>query len=1353
MASFLENLEKYSGAKAIGGFLGKAMGAASDIIGSSQLGKGIGQALATPYINRTQKEITKADNVLQTKVINQLQNKNLSKESKDRLYKIYSQSTPIVSDNVKLTSNKEVIAGAVKLALMAAPAVKIGQAGKVFGAAKTGTLLKGSQMTADGFKALNNIRTASSAVTQADRVRKLGNIGRAINIADKYGVSAGIDFLGGAAFGIADATGRNLSLKDIKKEALMTGGLSAAFPLATGLALRGLNYTLRASGKGLSSVSNKAYEGLVKYSQGGTYEQRVKQYVDSGTDQVIAEIRALAEPAKTAGQKVAGFTAKQIDKVGRFYQNMFDRYKPLQSFGWEPYLKARLNDAQSAGEAELAAKEFSNKFINKYDSVMPEVKDRIMLMDRIDRAKRGDLSLVKRSVDELESAQGQHVGRMQDEGKEQMIQEAVDTWNDFNKQRLSELHEAGFLSDVEYAKIVDAHPNYVPHNVVIQAMDDSYAKFGVSGSLMPKKPIQEAVGGEYTMADPFVAYIERLPAHFKAIKNQGVVDAIINAGNFTALKTAEKVEARSALLGQMKELKKEANKLKSTLSVDKKYANQIKTKIRGLEKELENSRLEFENIFESYNAGATEKLPTISQALKLEKKDLLKEFDIENLKGNKLKSAQESIDMLTDKINAIKSQGKSYYDDIINELSATKISDKQLKESGIGKISRFVRGIKEDYLVPRDIEYAIKNLDNEQSGMVVNAVNAVNSLMKKFTTQYNLPFSLQNLARDKQTAFISANAFIKDAMKRLGLDEKSAKILNESSSEILTRYKKAGGYGSDIYSDGGGQAEKVLKMLKDKGFAKNLSSKLRPDKIIQEINTQFERNTRMQVFKKALQAGLPDEEAALIARDATVDFAKMGGTMRTLNKIIPFLNARVQGAINIGRVLKSDPEGVMRRIMWSAVYPELALHQHNRQFESFNNIPDLDRSNNWIIMTGEVDGIDDRDRKIKIPQYIKIRKGETQQLFTIPLMNFLDKMDGREPAKTGEMLTKILGSVSPISYGGYNNTGNPFDFLYAGISSLGPVGKIPVGLATNKDPYTGLDIIPANKVTGFDRSLQYKETTPDLIKRIGETLNVAPAQIEFLINSFGSVPRQIIGYADLATGGERKSTSGTTFGKLASDPLLNSFLDEGQYVGSKEYKADKETLNEISAKKVDQGLRRSERVKEILETAYALPEDQRKDYLYEQYKSIPADDQSALLSKYKARNAVGVLTPGMDKDVVVEYVWKEVNDMRAKNVSEDDVKEYLNTLYHEDIISKEGVKDMKGWLEYGKHIDLIADATDDRDKLNEIKAGLTSIYSDDNGGDEAAKKFLNELYREGLIGKGQIDMIKQIWNEIKGTVE
>ncbi|HNU76545.1 MAG TPA: hypothetical protein PKL88_02430, partial [bacterium] len=122
-------------------------------------------------------------------------------------------------------------------------------------------------------------------------------------------------------------------------------------------------------------------------------------------------------------------------------------------------------------------------------------------------------------------------------------------------------------------------------------------------------------------------------------------------------------------------------------------------------------------------------------------------------------------------------------------------------------------------------------------------------------------------------------------------------------------------------------------------------------------------------------------------------------------------------------------------------------------------------------------------------------------------------------------------------------------------------------------------------------------------------------------------------------------------------------------------------------------------------------------------------------------------------DVVVEYVWKEVNDMRAKNVSEDDVKEYLNTLYHEDIISKEGVKDMKGWLEYGKHIDLIADATDDRDKLNEIKAGLTSIYSDDNGGDEAAKKFLNELYREGLIGKGQIDMIKQIWNEIKGTGE
>ena len=69
--------------------------------------------------------------------------------------------------------------------------------------------------------------------------------------------------------------------------------------------------------------------------------------------------------------------------------------------------------------------------------------------------------------------------------------------------------------------------------------------------------------------------------------------------------------------------------------------------------------------------------------------------------------------------------------------------------------------------------------------------------------------------------------------------------------------------------------------------------------------------------------------AALVARDATIDFAKMGTVMQTLNQVIPFLNARVQGFSNLGRVIKNNPEMFMRTQMLTSAYPAIALHKWN----------------------------------------------------------------------------------------------------------------------------------------------------------------------------------------------------------------------------------------------------------------------------------------------------------------------------------------------------------------------------------------------------------------------------------------
>ena len=94
--------------------------------------------------------------------------------------------------------------------------------------------------------------------------------------------------------------------------------------------------------------------------------------------------------------------------------------------------------------------------------------------------------------------------------------------------------------------------------------------------------------------------------------------------------------------------------------------------------------------------------------------------------------------------------------------------------------------------------------------------------------------------------------------------------------------------------------------MEKSGMTKVMSSS-NPIKLIDKVNESLEQSTRNLVFKGALERGLGAKDAAFVARDATIDFAKMGTWMRPLNQAIPFLNARVQGFVNLPRAIVNNP--------------------------------------------------------------------------------------------------------------------------------------------------------------------------------------------------------------------------------------------------------------------------------------------------------------------------------------------------------------------------------------------------------------------------------------------------------------
>lgn len=591
-----------------------------------------------------------------------------------------------------------------------------------------------------------------------------------------------------------------------------------------------------------------------------------------------------------------------------------------------------------------------------------------------------------------------------------------------------------------------------------------------------------------------------------------------------------------------------------------------------------------------------------------------------------------------------------------------------IKKSKVGEevISLFVNGKKREWVAPVEIATAVKNLDAERLPTVIRAIGRVNNVMKKLSTTYNIPFIAQNKLRDKQTAFITADAFIQDMVKQSGAKPTA---VNLDSDELYKLWKKSGGSFGSIFDE----SKTPISKLSRKGWGGEISPYLNPAAGIRKVNLAVEESTRLGVFKKALQAGLDPKQAALVSRDATVDFSKMGSTMRTLNEIIPFLNARVQGVMNIARSAKLSPEKFAQAQMLTSVYPTMGLYSWNSRFDSYKNVPQYFKDGYWVIMTGEEEALDDNGEKITVPQFLTFRKGEAQQITSNPIEWFLAKTEGKDPRRASKMIANTVGNMSPVDVGigGYQSK-NP---ILGIISQLGPLGSIGVGLATNLDPYTGNKIVPESRLNA-SADMQFKKTTPQLTKEIANILGVAPAKLEFMINATGGASKDIQLAADLTEGavkGEGLRTNpitDTKFGEATRFPVSKSFLRESTGFGSAQQQANQELKDSATRTVTDQNLTIKDEAERIFSEMNKLQtKDERLEFLKSQNPSEEVRKKISALKK--SRQAVEVLTKQDPVDVRAIYIHQRLLQMKQDGVSKEDRVDFLRELEQTSILTKD----------------------------------------------------------------------------------
>lgn len=287
-------------------------------------------------------------------------------------------------------------------------------------------------------------------------------------------------------------------------------------------------------------------------------------------------------------------------------------------------------------------------------------------------------------------------------------------------------------------------------------------------------------------------------------------------------------------------------------------------------------------------------------------------------------------------------------------------------------------------------------------------------------------------------------------------------------------------------------------------------------------------------YKRAIAEGLTEydaiQEASRIARDY-IDFGRVGSKMAAANRLIPFLNANIQGldvtirklsgggAVGRKALAFMDENRTAPRLQ-AFVKTITAVTDGQRQKLNLTRVELNDLKNAqamWIKMTGlalmsaaiAFAFKDDEDYQ-ETSEYLR------QTGWIIPLG------DGRvfyapKPFEIA-LLGNFMERAIEYAYGDEEALGKFWENFTGAVTPpfVPPLVSLGVGLGANLDISFGK---PREVVPGYMERLppeqRYLETTSELAKKIGEAIDYPPAKINFLITSlFGSMGRDVTAALD-----------------------------------------------------------------------------------------------------------------------------------------------------------------------------------------------------------------------------------------------
>lgn len=482
-----------------------------------------------------------------------------------------------------------------------------------------------------------------------------------------------------------------------------------------------------------------------------------------------------------------------------------------------------------------------------------------------------------------------------------------------------------------------------------------------------------------------------------------------------------------------------------------------------------------------------------------------------------------------------------------------KLKPNQHVPHGYDAINYFDDGVRRQIAVPNVVADIIKGMNKKQANFITEGLGISADMLRHGATVWNIPFVLlSNAPRDVVTGMMTSGRgalFITDVVRAY------ADIIGESAA--FKAWKEAGGEPGMLASIR--NAGEAIKHVKGEG---SIFQALRSDKplealrrqiasrgiathtgklvtslisFIREFGSVVEQAPRVAAFKVGQQRGMGAREAALFSRDVTADPSRAGTSMQLVGRIVPFLNMRTQGTINVFRTIKRDPVKSAAIVLGGIMLPEVTAYLWNRQYhaDAYDEIPEDEKENFLIVVKGTGWRLDERTQQM-IPDYIKMPRADPGKIFGSPVRHFMDYLHQTNPMSIQRLALQFLSDMSPVEFAsrGRLEPARPL------AQTLPPIVRSAAQGASNYNFGTGLPIIPRNMQAATDKSLIYKYgQTPQLAMFVSRMLGhgVSPVMVDmFIKTNFGNFLPQLF-----EPGGIPRAFSSRVIGQRGGEAFNN----------------------------------------------------------------------------------------------------------------------------------------------------------------------------------------------------------------------